>query len=297
MPRPAVLTATLGAFVTIMPRALAIAGWSAFTFLTRSSAGLERELIDQTNWLEAERDQFRVNRTQLQETLGALHEPLAAAHEDQSRKAQDQIQAELSAAQQQPVTTAKSHKQAKERVAQADPPLPRPAPTRVAKRTNGQPVQAEPDLSLRPVLIRRDIGGDISVYQSRIKQWIKERRRIIIDGPCASACTIYLASPHLCITRRAQFWFHAGYVEFNAGYNFKIPSRHWSNEMLRHYPKPVLNYINRHGGLREMAYVIPALQGNELRQMVRACSTPDPIRPVPDVAERQDARQQPTSRR
>ena len=52
---------------------------------------------------------------------------------------------------------------------------------------------------------------------------------------------------------------------------FHIPSRYWSDEMLRYYPKPVINYVNRYGGLRKVAYVIPALQGKELRQMVRAC--------------------------
>jgi outer membrane murein-binding lipoprotein Lpp len=77
MTRAAVLTMTLGA--------LALSGWGAFAYAGRSSAAMEREWTDQVSRLETERDQLLAERTQLQESVGAVQERLAAAREDQSR--------------------------------------------------------------------------------------------------------------------------------------------------------------------------------------------------------------------
>src|SRR3954451_7826524 len=124
--RPAVLTCTLGA--------LALSGWGAFAYSSRSSTAVEDELKGQVSRAEAERDQLLADRARPQEDVRVSGERLAAARDEQSRslRARDQARADLANAQQQ---LAKRRELAKERVAQLGPPTPPAAPARVAERT------------------------------------------------------------------------------------------------------------------------------------------------------------------
>jgi septal ring factor EnvC (AmiA/AmiB activator) len=139
--RPAVLTCTLCA--------LALSGWGAFAYSSRSSAAVKDELKGQVSRAEAERDQLLAERARLQEDIQALQERLAAARDDQSRavRARDQVRAELATAQQQ---LAKRRELAKDRVAQLRPPTPPAAPARVAEHVNEQIAQVEPVPPLLP---------------------------------------------------------------------------------------------------------------------------------------------------
>src|SRR3954447_24108849 len=93
--RPAVLTCALGA--------LALLGWGAFAYSSRSSTAVENELKGQVSRVETERDQLLADRARLQEDVRVSGERLAAARDDQSRslRARDQARADLSDAQQQ----------------------------------------------------------------------------------------------------------------------------------------------------------------------------------------------------
>jgi septal ring factor EnvC (AmiA/AmiB activator) len=132
--RPAVLTCTLCA--------LALSGWGAFAYSSRSSAAVKDELIGQVSRAEAERDQLLAERARLQEDIQALQERLAAARDDQSRavRARDQVRAELATAQQQ---LAKRRERTKERVAQVGPPTPPAAPARVTEHAKERVARAD----------------------------------------------------------------------------------------------------------------------------------------------------------
>ena len=139
--RPAVLACTLGA--------LALSGWGAFAYSSRSSTAVEDELKGQVSRTEIERDQLLAERARLQEDVRALQERLAAARDDQSRslRARDQARAELATAQQQ---LAKRRERAKERVAQLGPPAPPAAPARVTEHAKERVAQADPVPPLLP---------------------------------------------------------------------------------------------------------------------------------------------------
>ncbi len=64
------------------------------------------------------------------------------------------------------------------------------------------------------VRIADDRGGQIGRYVERYDQLRASGQTIIIDGLCASSCTIVLgAIPHekICVTRNANLAFHAAW--------------------------------------------------------------------------------------
>jgi hypothetical protein len=64
------------------------------------------------------------------------------------------------------------------------------------------------------VRIADDRGGRIGTYLDKYHSLRTSGETVIIDGYCASACTIILGMvPHdkICVTSRANFGFHAAY--------------------------------------------------------------------------------------
>lgn len=60
--------------------------------------------------------------------------------------------------------------------------------------------------------IDNDLGGFLSEYNT--KAAIMKGSKVIIDGPCMSACTMYLRTDFdldVCMTHRAMFGFHKPY--------------------------------------------------------------------------------------
>jgi hypothetical protein len=93
--------------------------------------------------------------------------------------------------------------------------------------------------------------------------------RVVIDGPCLSACTMILGvipRDRICVTRRARLGFHAAW---NPGDNGSpIVSAGGTQLLMEIYPQQVRQWINRQGGLKQrMVY----LSGRELTSMYRTC--------------------------
>ena len=73
---------------------------------------------------------------------------------------------------------------------------------------------AEITASHAAVRIVDDPGGRIGTYVERYEGMRSSGERVIIDGYCASACTIVLGTiPHdrICVTSRARLGFHAAW--------------------------------------------------------------------------------------
>src|SRR3954451_10827758 len=112
------------------------------------------------------------------------------------------------------------------------------------------------------VRIVSDHGGQISPY---LEQWAALRHsgeRVVIDGPCLSACTMILGvipRDRICVTRRARLGFHAAW---HPGDNCRpITSRRRTQLLMDIYPQNVRRWIARKGGLSpRMVY----LHGREL---------------------------------
>jgi hypothetical protein len=93
--------------------------------------------------------------------------------------------------------------------------------------------------------------------------------RVVIDGPCLSACTMILGvipRDRICVTRRARLGFHAAW---NPGDNgAPVVSTGGTQLLMEIYPQQVRQWINRRGGLTQrMVY----LSGRELTSMYRTC--------------------------
>src|SRR4029450_875732 len=92
---------------------------------------------------------------------------------------------------------------------------------------------------------------------------------VIIDGLCASACTIILgAVPHdkICVTSHARLGFHAAWDPGAKGRAITNPE---APQMLSSmYPSSVRRWIAQRGGLRPQMIF---LRGKQLMRMYRPC--------------------------
>src|SRR5438445_4557405 len=64
------------------------------------------------------------------------------------------------------------------------------------------------------VRIVSDAGGQIGPYLENLAALRSSGERVVIDGPCLSACTMVLGvipREGICVTRRARLGFHAAW--------------------------------------------------------------------------------------
>jgi hypothetical protein len=119
------------------------------------------------------------------------------------------------------------------------------------------------------VRISDDPGGRIVTYMRKFQLLRESGERVIIDGTCASACTIVLGAlprERICITPRARLGFHAAWEFGQAGRPVTNPMA--TRFLLAMYPPSVRNWIRRRGGLNgKMIY----LSGRELAAMYPRC--------------------------
>jgi len=118
------------------------------------------------------------------------------------------------------------------------------------------------------VRIQDDDGGQIGQYLAKYKALRVSGERVVIDGTCASACTMLLGSiprNRICVTPRATLAFHAAWNPTPGGTQISTAGNSylWSS-----YPSDVRKWISRHGGLRSQ---IIYLRGPELFAMYPIC--------------------------
>jgi hypothetical protein len=98
------------------------------------------------------------------------------------------------------------------------------------------------------VRIAHDRGGQIGRYVDRYEQLRASGQTIIIDGLCASACTIVLATipgEKICVTDRANLAFHAAW-DFGARRR-PITNSGATRMLYSMYPSQIRNWIASHG--------------------------------------------------
>jgi hypothetical protein len=119
------------------------------------------------------------------------------------------------------------------------------------------------------VRIAEDRGGRIGTYVDRYQGLRSSGETVIIDGLCASACTIVLgAVPHdkICVTSHANLGFHAAW---DFGANGRAVTNPEATQMLYSmYPSPVKRWIAQRGGLTPHMIF---LRGKQLMSMYRPC--------------------------
>ena len=120
------------------------------------------------------------------------------------------------------------------------------------------------------VRITNDPGGEVSAYVHKFEAMRASGERIVIDGPCLSACTLFTAfipRDHVCVTRRAVLGFHAASY-FDDARRSLVPTRKGTALIMRLYPPEIRSWIERHGGLTPH---ILALRGKDLAALYDTC--------------------------
>lgn len=72
---------------------------------------------------------------------------------------------------------------------------------------------ATPAQASETVIITNDRGGLIPDYIERARAYDRAGTLVVLDGLCASACTIFLTMRRVCVTERARLRFHASSID------------------------------------------------------------------------------------
>lgn len=65
-----------------------------------------------------------------------------------------------------------------------------------------------------PCIVSFNAGGEIGAFKAAAREIKRSGRRVVINGPCLSACAILAdeARGRVCVTSKARFGFHQGFV-------------------------------------------------------------------------------------
>jgi len=112
-------------------------------------------------------------------------------------------------------------------------------------------------------------GGRVGPFLELFERVRESGERVVIDGPCLSACTLVLSmvpGERICVTRRAVLGFHAARSVDLRGRTFAEPEA--SDLVLRAYPVAVRDWIRSRGGLTSRLLL---LRGRELAAIYPRC--------------------------
>lgn len=119
------------------------------------------------------------------------------------------------------------------------------------------------------VRIAGDRGGRIGTYVDKYQDLRNSGQAVIIDGLCASACTIVLGAippSRICVTSNAALGFHAAW---DFGANGRTITNPEATQMLYSmYPRQVRRWIAQRGGLTPHMIF---LRGKQLQAMYKPC--------------------------
>ncbi|MEH2504231.1 hypothetical protein [Bradyrhizobium sp. AZCC 1699] len=124
------------------------------------------------------------------------------------------------------------------------------------------PVRAEIRILASP-------GGQVGPFLELFDRVRETGERVVIDGPCLSACTLVLMTvpaERICVTRRAVLGFHAARSIDGRGRIYAEPEA--SRAVQAAYPDQVRDWISRHGGLTSRMLL---LRGRDLAAIYPRC--------------------------
>jgi hypothetical protein len=119
------------------------------------------------------------------------------------------------------------------------------------------------------VRIRDDMGGLMTEYASRFATMRQSGERVVIDGPCFSACTMLLgmlSREQVCVTPHAVLGFHAAWNFDDTGH--RVTSASATQALIDIYPPRIRTWLARRGGLSPR---MKFLRGQELASMYPIC--------------------------
>jgi hypothetical protein len=124
-------------------------------------------------------------------------------------------------------------------------------------------------VAVADVRILSSSGGEVSGYLRLFSQLRRSGERIVIDGPCLSACTLVLSTiprNRICVTSKAVLGFHAPQLVDQLGR--KSRSSEITCAVAASYPAAVRAWIQRNGGLKQKLIF---LRGRQLSAIYPRC--------------------------
>jgi hypothetical protein len=112
-------------------------------------------------------------------------------------------------------------------------------------------------------------GGQVGTFLDLFERVRDSGERVVIDGPCLSACTLVLSmvpARRICMTRRAVLGFHGARSMDRRGRLHAEPEA--SALVLQAYPAGVRDWIMQRGGLNSHLLL---LRGRELATLYPTC--------------------------
>jgi hypothetical protein len=112
-------------------------------------------------------------------------------------------------------------------------------------------------------------GGQVGPFLDLFERVRESGERVVIDGPCLSACTLVLSvvpNERICVTRRAVLGFHGARSIDRRGRLYAEPEA--SEAVLEAYPAAVRDWIRRRGGLSSRLLL---LRGRDLAAIYPRC--------------------------
>jgi hypothetical protein len=106
-------------------------------------------------------------------------------------------------------------------------------------------------------------GGQVGPFLDLFDRVRASGERVVIDGPCLSACTLVLMTipeERICVTRRAVLGFHAARSIDGRGRTYAEPEASRAG--------PIRDWISRRGGLTSRMLL---LRGRELAAIYPRC--------------------------
>jgi hypothetical protein len=120
------------------------------------------------------------------------------------------------------------------------------------------------------VRIVNDPGGEVLSYVHKFHEMRALGERIVIDGPCLSACTLLtgiVPRNRVCVTNRAVLGFHAASYYDDTSRSL-VPTRAGSRLVMQFYPPEIRSWIDRHGGLTPQ---LITMRGQDLATLYPTC--------------------------
>jgi hypothetical protein len=119
------------------------------------------------------------------------------------------------------------------------------------------------------IRILSSAGGSVGGYLQLFSQLRRSGERIVIDGPCLSACTLVLSTiprSRICVTGRAVLGFHAPRIVDEAGRSHASSAA--TKAVIASYPAGVRTWLKQRGGLTSKVLL---LRGRELTKLYPRC--------------------------
>ena len=119
-----------------------------------------------------------------------------------------------------------------------------------------------------PCIVRFSAGGEIGSFKAAAREINRTGRRVIIDGACLSACAVLAdeARGWVCVTSKARFGFHKGYV-------LRLPTAGGPPRLVKRFTpshsRDIAGWVRKNGGYPSRGFKV--MTPRAAKQIWRPC--------------------------